>query len=146
MLEVVVTDAAGSADGEIGLAVVAATIVDVVQPRQVVDVLVLVYNADSDELAIVDDAPVLRGIEVTTTELVVLAYNAETDEFAVIDDAAVLKGIEVIMTVLVLVDTNTADELVAFCMIVLVFGEVELANIVLVVLAAAGFIVELVVF
>jgi len=125
--------------------VVAATIVDVVQPRQVVDVLVLVYNADSDAFAIVDDAPVLNGIEVTTTELVVLAYSADADELAVVDDAAVLRGIEVTRTVLVLVDTDIVAELVAFCVIVLVAEEVEFANITLVVLAAAGAIVKLVV-
>jgi len=106
----------------------------------------LVYNADSDELAIMDDAPVLKGIRVTVIELVVLAYSADDDEFAVVDDAAVLKGIEVIMTVLVLVDTDIVAELIAFCMIVLDAEEVEFANIKLVVLAAAGAIVKLVVF
>ena len=126
---------------------VAATTVDVVQPRQVVDELVLAYNAESDEFDMVDDTPVLKGIDVTIMELVVLAYNAETDEFAVVGDAAVLKGIEVIITVLVLFDTSTAVELVAFCIVVLTNEEVvELENITLVVSAAAGTTVELVMF
>jgi len=141
----VVTDAAGSADGEIGLAVVAATIVDVVQPWQSV-VLVLAYSAERDEFTIVDGTAVLKSIDVTTTELVVLAYSADADEIAVVDDAAVLRRIEVTMTVLVLVDTDIVAELVAFCMIVLVAEEVEFANMTLVVLATAGAIVELVVF
>jgi len=77
-VEVVVTDAGGSADGEIGLAVVAATIVEVVQPTQVVDVLVLAYNAEIDEFAIVDDAAVLKGIEVITG--VVVLDNTDVAE------------------------------------------------------------------
>ena len=124
---------------------VAATIVDVVQPWQSV-VLVLAYSAERDEFTIVDGTAVLKSIDVTTTELVVLAYSADADEIAVVDDAAVLRRIEVTMTVLVLVDTDIVAELVAFCMIVLVAEEVEFANMTLVVLATAGAIVELVVF
>lgn len=127
-------------------AVVAATIVDVVQPRQLVDVLVLAYKTEIDEFVREDEAAVLSGIAVTMAELVVLVYDAGTDEFETVDDTAVLRGIEEVITVVVLVKTDAVAELVTFCIVVLAIDEVEFENMTLVVLAAAGSIVELVVF